>query len=118
MRSPASVVQVVEATGQTLVEDAAASKGQGTVSTDRETGSVDGTCLWGFVELELVVGCNVSSTPLVVLEDTVVERQDERAVGLAEGDGGGSCDDAGRGSCAGGLGLSIRGLRYGCGCSF
>ena len=57
------------------------------ILADRETGSVDGVRLRRSVVLELVVGGNVSSTALVILEDTALEGAQESlgllALGLA-----------------------------------
>ena len=82
--SPVAVVEVVEATRVAGVEDGRATKSERAIATDGETASVDGTSLRWRVELELVVGGNVASVALLVLEHPVVEGQDERthAIGL------------------------------------
>ena len=67
------VVQVVEIAAQALVEDGVVTDGEGVVRADGPASSVDGTGLRGTVELELVVGRDVTGAALVVLEDTVLE---------------------------------------------
>jgi hypothetical protein len=67
------VVQVVEVTAQALVENGLATKGKRAVGASGPTGSVDGTSLGRAVELELVVGGDVTSALLGVKEYTVLE---------------------------------------------
>lgn len=74
LSSPGSVVEVIEAAAQALVEDAGSTEGQSAVATSRETGGVNRTSLGWRIELELVVGRNVSRASLGILQDTVVER--------------------------------------------
>jgi hypothetical protein len=75
------VVEVVEVTAQALVEDGRGADGKSAVAADGETRGVDGTGLGRLVELELVVGSNVTSTALVVSQDTVV-KSDSQDLGL------------------------------------
>jgi len=67
------LVEVVEGTAQALVPDGRATERKGAVGTGGETTSVDGTSLSWSVELELLVGGNVSGAVLAVSEDTVLE---------------------------------------------
>ena len=77
LRSPVTVVEVVEAARQALVEDGGRTQGERAIVASGETGSVDGTSLRRSVELELVVGDNGTSAVLLVLEDTIVKVEDE-----------------------------------------
>lgn len=72
-----TVVEVVEAARQALVEDGGRTQGERAIVASGETGSVDGTSLRRSVELELVVGDNGTSAVLLVLEDTIVKVEDE-----------------------------------------
>lgn len=78
-----SVVQVVEVTAQALVENVGATESQGAIRAHAEAGSVDGTGLSWLVELELVVGGNVTCSALAVEEDTIGQGQVEHAGSLA-----------------------------------
>jgi hypothetical protein len=69
----ALVVQVVEVTAQALVESGLATKSERAVGASGPASSVDGTSLGRAVELELVVGGNVTGTLLGVKEHTVLE---------------------------------------------
>lgn len=62
------VVQVVEGAAEALVPGGVVTDGERVVAADREPGGVDGTSLRWLVELELVVGRNVASAALRVLE--------------------------------------------------
>jgi hypothetical protein len=66
-------VEVVEVTAQALMEDGGAANGEGAVGASRPTSSVDGTSLGRAIELELVVGGDVTSALLGVGEHTVLE---------------------------------------------
>lgn len=67
------VVEVVEVAAQALEEDGGVAEGEGTVAASGPASSVDGTSLSGAVELELVVGGDVTSAVLGVGEDTILE---------------------------------------------
>ena len=67
------VVEVVEVAAQALVEDSGAAEGEGAVAASRPASSVDGASLSRAVELELVVGGDVTSAVLGVGEDTILE---------------------------------------------
>lgn len=67
------VVQVVEVSAQALVEDSLVAKDEGAVVADSPARSVDRIGLEDVVELELVVGDDLTSAAVLVLEDTVVE---------------------------------------------
>lgn len=69
----AVVVEVVESAAQALVPDSRATESECAVGADGETAGVDGTGLGRAVELELLVGGNVTSAVVAVGEDTVVE---------------------------------------------
>lgn len=71
LRSPVLVIQVVDSSTVTFVEDVGATKSKGTVLTDGETTSVDGTGLRWCVELELVVGGDISCSSLGIGELTI-----------------------------------------------
>ena len=66
-------VQVVEVTAQALVEDGGAADGEGAVRASGPASSVDGTSLGRAIELELVVGGDVTSALLRVGEHAVLE---------------------------------------------
>jgi hypothetical protein len=70
---PPAIVEVVEVAGLALVEDGRSAEGQGTIAALREASGVDGACLRGPVKLELVVGGDVASSALRILNDAVVE---------------------------------------------
>jgi hypothetical protein len=72
------VVEVVEGTAQALVEGGVTADGERAVVADGETRGELGVGLAGrWVELELLVGDDVTNTALGVGEDTVLERDDE-----------------------------------------
>lgn len=77
---PVAVVQVVEVARQTLVPDSRAAQSQRAVAASREASRVDGTGLGRGIELELVVGRNVTSARLAVGQDTAREGGDEVAI--------------------------------------
>lgn len=83
LRSPRAVIQVVKVTTGALIEDSRTAQGKGAVRTGREARGVNCTSLRGAVELELVIGCDVSSSSLSVLENTVLQLRDQNAVGGA-----------------------------------
>ena len=64
------VVKVVKGTAQALVEDGRVAESESVVAANGPSGSVDSTSLDRAIELELVVGGNVTSTALIVGEDT------------------------------------------------
>ena len=72
-------VKVVEATAQALVPDGAG-ESEGAVAADGETAGVDGVALERSVELELLVGGDITLALLGVGQDTVGEGQDEGGV--------------------------------------
>jgi hypothetical protein len=67
------VVQVVEVTAQALVESGLTTKSKRAVGASGPAGSVDGASLGRAVELELVVGGDVTDAVLGVSEHTVLE---------------------------------------------
>ena len=79
LSGPVTVVQVVEATAQALVEDCGGTESKGAVATNREAISIDGSSLWGFIELELVVGRNIPSAAILVGELAVGKGDNERS---------------------------------------
>lgn len=82
------VVEVVEGTlasgvaSQALVEDDLATKSERSVLASRPAGSVDGASLSRAIELELVVGGDVTGAVLGVHEDTILQG-DPELVGLS-----------------------------------
>ena len=88
LSSPVTVVQVVKGSTEALPEDAAATETKSSIFTDGKSSGIDGTGLWWIVELELVVGSNITGTTLRILEDTIVKSQRKGRVGLAEGETG------------------------------
>jgi len=76
------IVEVVEGTAQALVEDSGVTNSKSAVAADGETRGVDGTGLGGLVELELVVGSNVTSAALVIGQGTIL-KSDSQDLGLA-----------------------------------
>lgn len=77
LSGPAAIVQVVEATAQALVPDGGATEGEGAIVAHGEARGVDGIALRGLVELELVVGGNVTSAALGILQVAVAQGEDE-----------------------------------------
>lgn len=71
------VVEVVEVTAQALVEDGGATEGKRAVAASGPASSEDGASLSRAVELELVVGSDVTGAVLGVGEDTVGEVDEE-----------------------------------------
>ena len=67
MRCPFSVVQVIEVSTQAFIEYVRATKGERSIVASREASRVDGSGLWRIVELELVVGSNISRTSLRIM---------------------------------------------------
>ena len=67
------VVEVVEVAAQALEEDSGAAEGKRAVAASRPAGGVDGASLSRAVELELVVGGDVTGAVLGVGEDTILE---------------------------------------------
>jgi hypothetical protein len=67
------VVEVVEVAAQALEEDSGATEGKRAVAASRPASGVDGTSLGRAIELELVVGGNVTGALLGVGKDTVLE---------------------------------------------
>lgn len=67
------VVKVVEVAAQALEEDSGVAEGEGAVAASRPASSVDGASLGRAVELELVVGGDVTSAVLGVGENTILE---------------------------------------------
>lgn len=83
LASGSVVVEVVEVTTQALVEDSRATKSKRAVRAGRPASGVDGSSLSRAVELELVVGGNVTSAVLGVGEDAVLQSDLELAgIGL------------------------------------
>jgi len=107
------VVKVVEVTAQALVEDGRATDGKSAVAADGETRGVDGTGLGGLVELELVVGSNVTSAALVIGQDTVgkSDSQDLVLTSLEAALGGGG--DVSNGDAEGTVEAGLAALRSG-----
>jgi len=66
-------VEVVERARQALVEDGGATKGKGAVGASRPASGVDLTSLTTEVELELVVGGDVTNAASSVLQETIVK---------------------------------------------
>lgn len=67
------VVQVVEVSAQALVEDSLVAEDERAVVANSPARGVDRIGLEDVVELELVVGDDLTSAAVLVLEDTVVE---------------------------------------------
>lgn len=77
---PVTVVQVVEVTRETLVERRRFAQSQGAVLAKREAAGDEGTGLGRTVELELVVGCNISSPVLRIDDGSISQTNNEDAV--------------------------------------
>ena len=77
---PVAIVQVVERSGEALVENGRAAKSQRAVAANREARGEDCAGLSRSVELELEVGGNVSGTALAVGEDAVGESRNQDSV--------------------------------------
>lgn len=73
LRRPRPIVEVEEATAEALVKHTCATQSKRTVVADREPGRDDGASLRRSIELELVVGCNVSRSTCLVLENTILK---------------------------------------------
>jgi len=80
---PPAIVQVVKVTRAALVEDGRITQSEGAIAADGETRRVDGTRLGRLVELELVIGGNVSGAAGRIGDDTTLEFGDEDTVGRA-----------------------------------
>lgn len=100
---PVLAVQVVEVSGQALVESSLATECQRTVTADGPSRGVDGTSLRGLVELKLVVGSNVTCSALAIGKDTTLECHGEHTRATA-------CNHLrhGRASSSGSVWLTIR----------
>lgn len=83
--SPVTIVQVVEVARLALVPNRRPAEGERLVPADGEASGVDGASLGRVVELELVVGRNVSCPALSIGEDAVGQGQEQGAVGAASG---------------------------------
>jgi hypothetical protein len=105
------VVEVVEVAAQALVEDGGGANGKSAVAADGETRGVDGAGLGGLVELELVVGSNVTSAALVISQDTVgkSDSQDLVLASLEATLGGGG--DVSNGDAEGSIEAGLAALR-------
>lgn len=86
--SPVHVVQVVEVTAQALVENVGSSQSEGAIAANRPSSSVNSTSLRWLVELELVVGSNVTSATDGVRQNTISQGNLETRVTLASNHGG------------------------------
>jgi hypothetical protein len=64
-----------------LPPDGCAANGERAVGADGEAARVDGACLWGTVELELVVGNDGTGAAVAVAQDAVLEVADKGAIG-------------------------------------
>lgn len=71
LRSPLAVVEVGEPPSVARVEDGGGAKSKRAVAQDGKSSGVDCTGLWWGIELELVIGCDVSSSLLGVRENAV-----------------------------------------------
>lgn len=78
---PCSVVQVVEAARPTLVECLGRAQRQPEILADGESAVEESASLRRSIELELVVGSNISSPTLCIHSNSVVQRQDESSLG-------------------------------------
>lgn len=68
MRGPLTVIQIVEVAAQALVEDVGSAEGKGSIVAGGEASSVDCSGLGWAVELELVVGGDISCSSLGILQ--------------------------------------------------
>lgn len=75
LRRPVTVVQVIEVSGLALVEGGRATQTQFAVGARGEAARVDGIDLRRIIKLELIVGRNVPSTILGILQNSIVECQ-------------------------------------------
>lgn len=80
LRRPRSVVQVVEAARQALVEGLGGAQRHDVVLAEREAAGEEGAGLCRLIELELVVGRDVSGPALRVVGRAVLQRDDERSL--------------------------------------
>lgn len=79
LRSPAAVVKVEEVAAQALVENVGAAESQAAIAANRESRGIDCASLGRCIELELVIGCNVSSAAFAIFEDAAGEGELEGA---------------------------------------
>lgn len=77
LSSPFTIIEIVKASRQALVEDTASAKSESAVSANAEASSVESASLWWVIELELVVAGDVAGTAMGVLENAVGKRQGE-----------------------------------------
>ena len=78
--SPVTVVQVVESARTALVERVVLAQSQGVVLADGKSAGEDGAGLGRTVELELEVGCDVSSPVFGIDDVTVLQSNDQDSV--------------------------------------
>jgi hypothetical protein len=78
------VVQVIEATAQAFVEDCGTTKGERAVAAGREPSGVDCSRLRRVIELELVVGSNITSTAAGIVQ-LAVEQVDNQTSRVSTG---------------------------------
>lgn len=77
--SPGTIVQVVKGSTQAFVEDSRGAESERAVRANRETSSVDGSSLGRSIELELVVGRNISGSALSIVELAIGEGESKVA---------------------------------------
>jgi hypothetical protein len=79
VRGPLAVIQVVEVAAQALVEDVGSAEGKRAIVAGGEAVSVDSSGLGRGVELELVVGGDISSSSLGILQFAIGQSDDKAA---------------------------------------
>lgn len=78
MVGPFAVVQVVEFAAQALVPYSGATQRKTVVRANREAGGIDGTSLWGLIELELIIRGDITGPAGLIFEAGVGEGQCQR----------------------------------------
>lgn len=77
-------VEIVEVATEAFVPGLDAAEGKSAVVAHSEACSPDGACLGWFVELELLVGCDVTCSAYWIVQDAVNQRNSELGVSLQE----------------------------------
>ena len=80
-------IQVVEISAQALPPDGGAANSEGVVGAEREASGIDGTGLDWLIELELIIGSDVTCSTSLICEDTALEGEceDTRKLSLLRG---------------------------------
>lgn len=84
MRSPIAVIKVVEVSADALIEDVGSTEGERAIVAKGEASGIDSSGLGRTVELELVVGGDISSA-LLGIRELPTSQRDDKAASVATG---------------------------------